>query len=685
MWRIVNLLLLLSSRLSCDLVVGSYIDNVIEQQHAIINEMNQNFTELEKESEKFIDLGTFIAKHEVPPKIVKITNTVAVKVPVPYPVKIPHPVPVPVPVTKTVPVPVPKIIRLPEAAAVQPTDGVPIAESVSAIVPTVPVLSSRSSGPTSASNLLTGEQETAHSNQNEQVEYTRSYPIHSVYDVGADYNPYMGNRQVLFKQSESASEPQPTRHYSEDFKKLEEYSSSSAKQSLNQNSRSFHTTLKPESIPRSTHGYREYYSTVQPEVGSSAGTPQPEVVHHAYKSPKSVFYSSDTDKYPAPKFPRPSHSAFPTIPTYSTKDIFEEQNYKIYHPKPTATHPTFKDSYPHYEQPDAGKYYQQKPTAAIYHDYTGQSEQSGHRSKQLKYIENYQKPTEMSYSTTYHDTDHGQSGETSSQYKQYKYQDDNYASHEESYADHNRPSKQYQLSDFYSSSEDKPETQSYSEHKESQNSLQKYKYYYPKPTPVSEALTYLEGKLPSNSANHKEYYSKPQQSYYQKLPKEHETRYASKPTANSYNFPSDAHLHPSYQDTVPSKAKTHSYYPSVASEQHQFEESPKSEYKFYQYVHHPSSTPASHQLHSQSYDQGTGGEDDYQQQQQRQHHQQYTSGASHYGGTDMLESSSKDQTTYERAVESDHRAAHPNDYAEHSHEHLHHHHHQREAAGGRGY
>lgn len=50
---------------------------------------------------------------ETPVKVIKITKTIAVKVPVPYPVKVREKVPYPVPISKPYPVPVPQIIKVP--------------------------------------------------------------------------------------------------------------------------------------------------------------------------------------------------------------------------------------------------------------------------------------------------------------------------------------------------------------------------------------------------------------------------------------------------------------------------------------------------------------------------------------------------------------------------------------------
>ncbi|XP_072936511.1 uncharacterized protein [Epargyreus clarus] len=59
------------------------------------------------------DLGEHVITPEAPVKVIKITKTVAVKVPVPYPVKVVEKVPYPVHVSKPYPVPVPHIVRIP--------------------------------------------------------------------------------------------------------------------------------------------------------------------------------------------------------------------------------------------------------------------------------------------------------------------------------------------------------------------------------------------------------------------------------------------------------------------------------------------------------------------------------------------------------------------------------------------
>lgn len=60
------------------------------------------------------ELGTYVGKHTLPPKIIRIVKTVAVKVPVPYPVKVPYPVRVPVHVPQPYPVHVQKLVKVHE-------------------------------------------------------------------------------------------------------------------------------------------------------------------------------------------------------------------------------------------------------------------------------------------------------------------------------------------------------------------------------------------------------------------------------------------------------------------------------------------------------------------------------------------------------------------------------------------
>ncbi|KAF5294548.1 hypothetical protein FQR65_LT10740 [Abscondita terminalis] len=72
-----------------------------------------------------LDLGTS-QQGDIPPKVVKISSTVALKIPKPYPVKIPHNVPYPVHVDKPYPVPVPQLIKVPQPVPVEVIKKVPV-------------------------------------------------------------------------------------------------------------------------------------------------------------------------------------------------------------------------------------------------------------------------------------------------------------------------------------------------------------------------------------------------------------------------------------------------------------------------------------------------------------------------------------------------------------------------------
>ncbi|CAH2247004.1 uncharacterized protein LOC120637302 [Pararge aegeria] len=61
------------------------------------------------------NLGEHVEIPETPVKVVRITKTIAVKIPVPYPVKVIEKVPYPVHVNKPYPVPVPQIVKVPVA------------------------------------------------------------------------------------------------------------------------------------------------------------------------------------------------------------------------------------------------------------------------------------------------------------------------------------------------------------------------------------------------------------------------------------------------------------------------------------------------------------------------------------------------------------------------------------------
>ncbi|XP_062551209.1 cell surface glycoprotein 1-like [Armigeres subalbatus] len=689
MWKILNLCVLLSTHYLRTANAGSYIDNVIEEQHRVINEMNQNFTDLEKVSEKLINLGTFVGSHKVPPKTVKITKTVAVKVPVPYPVKIPHPVPVPIPVSKPVPVPVPKIIKVPEAS---PLPTAPSYATTPETIPTAVALTSRSLEPSGNSYLLSGEQETAHSNNHEQIqEFVRSYPVHSVYDAGVDYNPYMGNRLAKSKQVASASEDQPTKYRGSDLEQLQEYREPSQKYSNDKHSYAgYRSTAQPQATASPSHAYHEYtYSTGHPQPSPSPSQDfHPEVIPNSYRTPtKSTYFSKEYEKYPTPKFPRPTSSAYPTSPTYSTQDVsygeeeqqYEGHNYKIQHHRPTPTAAavqSVRDSYPRYEKPNLQHYEYQKPTGESYrHHYEKETVSASHPQKSLKYVEHYQRPTAVSYSPKYHEEEHQEhQAEPSAHYKQHEEHGETYLAHDETYSEHKTPSEQYESQDLYAKPSATPEAYSQYEHKEPQYTPQEYKTYYAKPTPVSEALTYLEENEPSHNTEHV-VHVKPQ-SYRYKSQKDHKLQYPSKSNTIPYNFPSDSHLHPSYSESAPAtKHKPTHYYSS--NPDHSFDEESRPEPKYYHHPHQDSPSP-SPSSHITSYDHALVSGNEY------HHHRQYArpSAPSHHhdetsahaDGSDIESAPSKDHEAYERAVEQSHRAAHPNEYAEYSHEHLHHHH-----------
>lgn len=95
------------------LIVGTTVLIQISlASHDIINELDEHHGHT-------VDLGSYVGKHKIPPKVIHITKTVAVKVPVPYPVKVPYHVPYPVEVIKPYPVPVPKYIKIKEQVPIE--------------------------------------------------------------------------------------------------------------------------------------------------------------------------------------------------------------------------------------------------------------------------------------------------------------------------------------------------------------------------------------------------------------------------------------------------------------------------------------------------------------------------------------------------------------------------------------
>lgn len=69
------------------------------------------------------NLGEHVEIPETPVRVIKITKTVAVKVPVPYPVKVIEKVPYPVHISKPYPVPVPQIVKVPHVESPKPLHG----------------------------------------------------------------------------------------------------------------------------------------------------------------------------------------------------------------------------------------------------------------------------------------------------------------------------------------------------------------------------------------------------------------------------------------------------------------------------------------------------------------------------------------------------------------------------------
>ncbi|XP_055599344.1 adhesive plaque matrix protein-like [Uranotaenia lowii] len=660
-------------------------------KHNLINEMNETFSDLEQASEKFIDLGTFIGKHKVPPKTVKITKTIAVKVPVPFPVKVPHPVPVPVPVPKAVPVPVvkpvlvpvTKLVRVPEASVVTPTASTAPSspEPTENTRSTIAALSNRSYGIGKGnSDLNSEEQETSQSNRHEQVhEFTKSYPIHSVFDAGVDYNPYAGNRLAISKQKASSSEHRPTRHYMPDYEKVQEYSKYPGR---HQEYRGYRSGLKTEVA-------HEHYSTAQPDIEHSAENydgPHADIVPNSYKHPKSYYYAKETEKYPTPKFPRPTHSAFPTTPIYRTKDTsyesdnhYEGQSLREYHHKPSPTAPSYQsvsDSYPHYERPDFKKYHYVKPSASSYREHVAEEPQHKEQHhKKYKYVYYYPKPTEEIYIGS--DPDE----ESSSDLKQYHHHSESHK-HEVEHVPvvHHKSPSHYEVEELYARPSATPETYAHHEPKESHYPRHKFKVVYPRPTPVSQALTYLEDKEPAHS-EHKEYYPHYQE-HRHSVPKETKIRYVPKVNHVPYEFPSDSHLHPSYaEESSSSKHKMHHYY-SQQAEQTSQEETHEPEHKYFiqHHLQHHRPSPSPSPTTAYGHDHAESNEPYEYHQHRPSKYYTHSLGHHHHSApsspaVDMLESSSKGNEAYEQAVEQKLRSTYANNpYVEYSHEHVHHDH-----------
>lgn len=84
--------------------------------YCIASEQSHNIP-IEGYETELHDLGEHVEIPETPVKVIKITKTIAVKVPVPYPVKVREKVPYPVHVAKPYPVPVPQIIKVPHVVS----------------------------------------------------------------------------------------------------------------------------------------------------------------------------------------------------------------------------------------------------------------------------------------------------------------------------------------------------------------------------------------------------------------------------------------------------------------------------------------------------------------------------------------------------------------------------------------
>ncbi|XP_031763704.1 uncharacterized protein LOC113517014 [Galleria mellonella] len=97
------------------MVLLCYVCNSYASHHSHTIPVEGYETELQ-------NLGQHVEIPETPVKVIKITKTIAVKIPVPYPVKVREKVPYPVPVAKPYPVPVPQIIKVPHIVSTKSGD-----------------------------------------------------------------------------------------------------------------------------------------------------------------------------------------------------------------------------------------------------------------------------------------------------------------------------------------------------------------------------------------------------------------------------------------------------------------------------------------------------------------------------------------------------------------------------------
>ncbi|XP_049279163.1 hornerin-like isoform X1 [Anopheles funestus] len=305
--------------------LGNYYKDVVREQHKLINEMNQNFTELEKASEKLIDLGFYVGKHKLPPKTVKITKTVAVKVPVPFPVKVPEPVPVPVPVSKPVPVPVPTLVAIP-------------VESTAATVAAVTLAGSASDpSPSSLPADADPASSQAHASTVQVQEYVQSFPIHSVYDAGDDYNPMEGNRLALAEHTASPTESTFSKPSPSSLQQLEEYQHQYAHNQRHTEQHSqqqkHHQHQKPAQTGSHTGtehyyrghggsgasgGHRQYYvGGAQVQAGANSPAKFRPESHALQSAAESYDFGDGTSQYHTTSFTRATDTPYSTASVVS--------------------------------------------------------------------------------------------------------------------------------------------------------------------------------------------------------------------------------------------------------------------------------------------------------------------------------------------------------------------------------
>ncbi|KAK4886699.1 hypothetical protein RN001_002970 [Aquatica leii] len=140
------------------------------------------------------DLGT-VYQGAIPPKIVKISSTVALRIPKPYPVKIPHKVPYPVHIDKPYPVPVTHLIKVPHAVPVEVIKNVPVPVEVPKPYPVPQSEYSQSHG---SGGLDSYGGSNVHNNYNNQHQSLTSGGFEDSSGYGQGYNGY--NSQDSYSQ-----------------------------------------------------------------------------------------------------------------------------------------------------------------------------------------------------------------------------------------------------------------------------------------------------------------------------------------------------------------------------------------------------------------------------------------------------------------------------------------------------